>query len=406
MPKRIDQTPLPVTFDGRTASRRDFLRSIAAVALLTPAALPVHADLLTRLAAPLRAPDTNGLRLPAGFRSRIVAISGRTVGATGYGWHPDPDGGAVFPQADGGWIYVSNSEATFPLGGASAIRFDRHGTVRSAYRVLGLTGRNCAGGATPWGTWLSCEERESGAVWECDPTGISAPRRHKALGYFSHEAAAVDPVDGRIYMTEDETDGRLYRFSPRTRHANRIAAEGVLEVASVTAAGVVQWLPVPNPNPRRLPLWPDTPTRHQVEGSNAFKGGEGIWLTDRTLFFATKGDGRLWQLDLDHSRLSTLYRGQPVAGGRPLGVDNLCGYADGSVLVAEDNGDMRLVVVDRQGNTAPLVQIVGQNHSEITGPAFAPCRTRLYFSSQRGPDSGPLAGRGITYEVSADNAFG
>src|ERR671925_1751026 len=65
------------------------------------------------------APDENGLRLPAGFSSRVVAITGRLVPGTTHLWHPLPDGGACFPMADGGWGYTSNSEV--PVAGGAAM---------------------------------------------------------------------------------------------------------------------------------------------------------------------------------------------------------------------------------------------------------------------------------------------
>ena len=117
-------------------------------------------------------PDENGL-LPRGFTSRVVATSGQPVGDTGYVWPPNPDGAATFPDRNvrGGWYYVANSETVAQLGaGVSAIRFDPDGEIVDAYRLVGDTNLNCAGGATPWGTWLTCEEIEGGRVLECDPT--------------------------------------------------------------------------------------------------------------------------------------------------------------------------------------------------------------------------------------------
>ena len=112
---------------------------------------------------PLLPPDDNGVRLPAGFRSRIVARSGQAPSNNSrVVWHPAPDGGAVFASADGGWVYASNSELRNAQGGVRALRFDSSGTVVDCYSILENTTSNCAGGATPWGTWLSCEEHEQG----------------------------------------------------------------------------------------------------------------------------------------------------------------------------------------------------------------------------------------------------
>ena len=161
---------------------------------------------------PRRAPDALGIRLPEGFRARMVARGDERVEGTAYEWHAASDGAATFPLPDGGWILVSNSETL--QGGASAIRFHRDGRVADAYRILGDTSNNCSGGGTPWGTWLSCEEVDDGLVWECDPTGRRNPASHPAMGVFKHEAAAVDPRGRRVYLTEDLIDGRFYRYTP------------------------------------------------------------------------------------------------------------------------------------------------------------------------------------------------
>jgi len=347
---------------------------------------------------PLQAPDALGIRLPVGFRSRLIAIS--LLPVAGYTWHIFPDGGATFAQPDAGWIYVSNSESPGPLGGgASAIRFAADGSIVSAYRILRDTNNNCAGGPTPWGTWLSCEERAFGFTYECDPTGATAPRRRSALGAFQHEAVAVDPVNRHLYLTEDESDGRLYRFRP---NAYPDLSAGRLEVAAVNATtGFVTWRQVPVTNPAANALTLLLPTRKQVSNSTAFNGGEGIFYSNGTIFFTTKGDNRVWALDTATQILRVIY--DVATSPTPVlsGVDNVTVSSTGRVLVAEDGGDLQICVLDGAGNAAPLLQVVGQDSSEITGPAFNPAGDRLYFSSQRGPF--PLIDGqafGATYEVS------
>ena len=90
--------------------------------------------------------------------------------------------------------------------------------IIDAFPILEGSHSNCAGGPTPWGTWLSCEEGFFpplwGKVWECDPTGQNAAISRDALGYFAHEAVAVDPVDEKLYLTQDKNNGLLYRFTP------------------------------------------------------------------------------------------------------------------------------------------------------------------------------------------------
>lgn len=197
----------------------------------------------------LMGPDGNGLELPAGFASRVVARTGEPVAATGHRWHPSPDGGACFRDGTG-WIYVSNSEVD-NTGGAGAIRFRRDGSIRDAYPILSGTDRNCAGGPTPWRSWLSCEEVPRGKVYETDPYGRLDAVEHPAMGRFRHEAAAADPVRRVVYLTEDEPDGCFYRFRPATWP---ILATGTLEVLLRPAdAGAADWAGVPDPNGGEVP---------------------------------------------------------------------------------------------------------------------------------------------------------
>ena len=172
---------------------------------------------------------------------------------------------------------------------------------------------------------------------------------------------------------------------------NLSLTEGELQVAIVDDAGGVSWLPVPDPLAQG-----DIPTRQQVPEAAVFDGGEGIWWFEGTVYLSTKGDSRVWAYDTRDQTIRTIYDRAAAPDPEALyGVDNLTVSSCGDVLVAEDAGQMRIVAILPDGTLKPIVQIEGQEASEITGPAFDPSGTRLYFSSQRG--EGVLGG--LTYEV-------
>ena len=129
-------------------NRREFLRAggaLTAQAVVGSSLFSLGCDL--GFYGTLAPPDENGIRLPAGFRSRVLARSGDLVDGTSHLWHALPDGGATF-EIHGGWIYVSNSELSIG-GGVGALRFNRAGRIVDAYSICSGTHRNCAGGATP-----------------------------------------------------------------------------------------------------------------------------------------------------------------------------------------------------------------------------------------------------------------
>ena len=152
------------------------------------------------------------------------------------------------------------------------------------------------------------------------------------------------------------------------------------------------WLPLIDPSGSV------TTTRHQLLQSTAFNGGEGVSYSNGIIYFTTKGDNRVWAYQISASTLSVVYDAATAANPILTGVDNIEATQFGDLLVAEDGGDMEIVVVSSTGETLPLLQIEGHNASEVTGPAFTADYSRLYFSSQRGATGDSIDG--VTYEVS------
>lgn len=414
------------TSTSQAANRREFLRQC----FLSAGAFGLASMGLPALAqsqaggfdfanlGPLGAPDADGLCLPPGFTARVVAVAGqKPYPGAKQAWHIFPDGGATFATPDGGWVYVNNSEVPAGLGGVSTLRFDRTGQAVDSRRILKGSSMNCAGGATPWGTWLSGEESLTGRVWECEPLGQASDAVERpALGIFKHEAVAVDPVHKTLYLTEDASDGRFYRFvcSPTDwpASAERPALKnGKLQVLrirgladdayppaglDVSQAQSVEWVDVRSPNVaqgtvRALSAKPP---------GTVFKGGEGLWYFNGIVYFSTKTDNRIWAFDPAQQTLQTIYDFETATEEPRVlsGVDNLTVSSRGDVLVAEDGGNMELCVLLPDGRVKVLLRLMGQNISELTGPAFSPDGRRLYVNSQRGARGGKV-GLGITFEI-------
>ena len=370
------------------------------------------------------------LDLPGGFSYRVISSEGMAMSdggqvpgnCDGMGCFALPGGRIALvrnhelsPGAAAGAILASGYDSTTAgvvlPGGTTTIVLDSATlAVQAQFRSLAGTIRNCAGGVTPWGSWLSCEEdvtnagsgvgRDHGYVFEV-PAGATAPVAPvplTAMGRFRHEAAVVDPASGAVFLTEDRDDGLLYRFLPS--QPGNLAAGGQLQAlafvdgrtdtrnwssAAITAGqwASLRWIDLSQP---QAPV-DDLRQRGLAAGAARFARGEGIHVGRGELYFVcTSGGaarlGQVFRLDLSGtgSRLQLFYESNDASQFN-FG-DNITIAPDGQLIVCEDQGmppiDNHLRGITPQGVAYPIARL--RTSSELAGACFSPDGRILFLN--------------------------
>ncbi|MDF9798083.1 secreted PhoX family phosphatase [Catalinimonas alkaloidigena] len=402
------------------------------------------------------------LNLPKGFSYKVIFRQGDKMTDGFFG--PDyPDGMATFKGKNDRVILIRNHE-TNPghengpygknlellgklkpeqvydygegkqpgTGGTSTLIFnEKTGEVETSYLSLAGTVRNCAGGMTPWRSWISCEENTSRAgeglekdhgynfeVPASEKINLADPLPLKEMGRFNHEAVCVDPRTSIVYQTEDRGDGLIYRFLPNKKE--KLHKGGTLQVLAIKGQksfDTRNWKDLETPkmpkNEKMEVEWLDIDNVEAPEddlrlrgfesGAARFARGEGMWFGDDELYFACTNGGEIGSGQVFRYVPST-YEGTEREKEAPGTVelflepndqdilkncDNLTIAPWGDIILCEDHPEPFVVGVTQQGEIYKLAENVGYR-TEFAGGVFSPSGDTYFVNIQ---------GAGITLAI-------
>ena len=384
------------------------------------------------------------LALPEGFRYTVIGAQGSLM-SDGNRTPAMHDGMAAFAAGDEIRL-VRNHEinnlrgkpgiapggdvAYDPTagGGVTTLVVDpRTRELKSSFLSLSGTLQNCAGGPTPWGSWISCEEttfgsatlprsngktyggfeKEHGYCFEVralDDTP-AAPLPLKAMGRFVHEAVAVDPATGIVYETEDALNAGFYRFLPDV--PGELAAGGRLQMLTIkgrpgydTRRGQrvgpslpVIWVDIDDPDPADAGTNPASVYQQGIaKGAATFGRLEGCWYGDGRIFInSTNGGdlglGQVWAYTPrgeSEGELKLIFE-SPSAEilNAP---DNICVSPRGGLVLCEDaEGEVQHIRgLTPDGRIFDVARNIlhGFTASEFAGATFSPDGQTLFVNLQ------------------------
>ncbi|MBW4577536.1 MAG: PhoX family protein [Aphanothece sp. CMT-3BRIN-NPC111] len=373
------------------------------------------------------------LELPPGFNYTAISFTGQSM-SDGGTVPSNHDGMAAFQGSNNTTILVRNHEVGSggdnPVvasskydqigGGTTTLIIGSDRRVKTHYASLAGTIRNCAGGPTPWGSWISCEENVSvpgpsnptltkkhGYNFEVPATAdiqVADPVPLVAMGRFNHEAIAVDPATGWVYETEDRGDSCFYRFRPNQK--GNLRSGGVLEALKISDSRAVNVHPVTGSvntstgylGLKGVPLsttWvkiedvdPVSDTvriEAQSKGAAIFKRGEGAWYGNGVIYFAcTSGgnanQGQIFAYNPNNNTVTLVV--ESTNSDELNAPDNITVAPFGDLFLCEDGSGSEYVIGVNQSGELYRFATNAINGSEFAGVCFSPDGKTMFVNIQ------------------------